>query len=82
MVITPPDPGKVWACTYFRHDDRFLICDLKDTQLGSEEFEKKRLSLNESICPSLHCNGVICNKHEHNLALAKRETEIGLVKAE
>lgn len=69
VVVTPPDPGLVWACTYWRADPRFFVADLGKVEFGSAEFEGMRTSVNMHIRPHVHCAPVICNRNEANKAI-------------
>jgi len=69
IVITPPDPGEVWSCTYRRADARFHVASLSDAPLGSEDFERQRVAAIQRISPPLDCAGVICMWNEANLAI-------------
>lgn len=70
VVVTPP--GNVYACTYWRADERFLICRLADAPLGSPEFDSRRLEVLNSIRPAVHCADVICNRSAANTAVWSR----------
>jgi hypothetical protein len=69
LVITPPEPGIVWSCTYWRGHNLFRVADLKDVALSSPEFEHLRLEAVKRVAPASHCHGVICNRHEPNEVL-------------
>lgn len=72
LVITPPDPGVVWSCTYWRADMRFHIANLSEVPLGSAEFERLRIAANRRIFPPRDCSKVICNRNEANKAIWER----------
>lgn len=72
LVITPPDPGVVWSCTYWRADMRFHVADLSEVPFGSDEFERLRIAANKRIYPPRDCAKVICNRNEANKAIWER----------
>lgn len=53
IVVTPPDPGVVWACSYFHGDPKFHIADLDQIVLGSVEFAQSRREAVRRIFPPL-----------------------------
>jgi MoaA/NifB/PqqE/SkfB family radical SAM enzyme len=69
IIITPPDPGTAWTCTYWRGDPRFKIAELVEAPLGSQKFELRRQEAIRRITPCLDCADVICNRHQANLAI-------------
>ena len=69
LVVTPPDPGVVWACTYWRGDPRFRVANLRDVPFGSDEFEQCRRAAVGRIQPGRDCRRVICNRHRANTAI-------------
>ena len=72
LVITPPEPGIVWSCTYWRADLRFFVADLSKVRFGSDEFERLRIAANRRIVPQRDCGKVICNRSEANKAIWER----------
>ncbi len=72
LVITPPEPGVVWSCPYWRADKRFLVADLSEVPFGSPEFERCRIAAIQRIFPPSHCARVICNRNEANKAIWER----------
>ncbi len=66
IVVTPPDPGVAWSCTYFRADDRFQIANLAEAPLGSACFEELRLRAIRRIDPRVECCNIICNRADAN----------------
>ena len=76
LVVSPPGPGQVWACTYFRAHAEFLVADLTDVELGSPEFERRRIDAIRRIVPGRDCAGVICNRAEANKAIWARRQQI------
>ena len=72
LIITPPDPGIVWSCTYWRGDPLFYVTDLKKTPFGSDEFESRRQKSIRRVNPRKDCIGVICNRDEANKAIWRR----------
>lgn len=69
IVVTPPDPGLAWSCTYWRGSPRHFIANLRDTPFGTEEFEQKRIAAIRRVNPSTHCANVICNRNSANKAI-------------
>jgi len=69
LVATPPEPGLVWGCTYWRAEPRFLVADLARVAFGSEAFERRRRATVRRVCPPADCAGVICNRHDANKVL-------------
>lgn len=72
LVVSPPEPGMVWACAYFRSDPRFLIADLRDTKFGGPQFEQRRVAAMQRVCPGTDCAGVICSLNEANEAIWRK----------
>lgn len=72
IIVTPPDPGIAWACTYWRGEAHFKIADMAQVPFGSEEFEKCRLNVVRRIRPEINCSKVICNRREANMAIYER----------
>ncbi|MBN1675671.1 MAG: radical SAM protein [Kiritimatiellae bacterium] len=72
LIVTPPEPGRVWACTFWRADPRFFVADLGEVELGSPEFEDLRQAAVRRIRPGIDCASVICNRHEQNLEIWDR----------
>lgn len=62
LIVTPPEPGVVWSCTYFRGDPRFHIASLGDVPFDSSEFENRRIAAIRRIFPPRDCAGVICDR--------------------
>lgn len=72
IVISPPDPGVAWACTYWRADPRFKIAELAEAPFGSRKFELLRREAVRRIRPGFDCAAVICNRHNVNDAIYKK----------
>lgn len=72
LVVTPPDPGVAWSCTYWRGVPHFKIADLSRARYGSQQFEQCRLEAVRRICPPRDCANVICNRHKQNQAVCER----------
>jgi len=72
LVVTPPEPGMVWACGYFRSDPRFFVADLSEVDYASAQFEENRVAAIRRIHPQVDCRDVICNSRDENLAMWKR----------
>jgi sulfatase maturation enzyme AslB (radical SAM superfamily) len=64
LVITPPEPGIVWSCTYWRADLRFFVADLSKVPFASDKFEQLRIAANRRIVPQRDCRRVICHHPE------------------
>lgn len=78
LVVTPPDPGVVWACTYWRGDERFHLADLATTPWGSPAFEAARAAAMARVDPARDCAAVHCDRHELNRLLwaARHDREL------
>jgi len=72
LVITPPEPGIVWSCTYWRADPRFFVADLSKVPFASDEFEQLRIAANRRVFPQRDCGEVICNRSDANKAIWER----------
>jgi len=66
LVITPPEPGVVWSCPYWRNTPAFHVANLERTAFLSAEFERLRHAAIRRIDPRRHCRQVICNRHQAN----------------
>ena len=62
-VVTPPGPGRIWACTYFRGVGRFAAGTLPLLEWVRSTDRRRAL---EGIRPREHCGAVACNKHVAN----------------
>jgi MoaA/NifB/PqqE/SkfB family radical SAM enzyme len=69
LIVTPPEPGVAWACTYWRGERRFRIASLAEFPLGSPEFEQRRVQVVRQILPGRDCAQVICNRNAENKAI-------------
>jgi len=77
LVVTPPDPGVVWSCTYWRGSPRFRVADLAKTPFGSEAFERSRIKAIRRVKPWRDCRTVICNRNEVNKAAWRHFRTLG-----
>ncbi|MBC7287669.1 MAG: radical SAM protein [Armatimonadetes bacterium] len=59
-VITPPDPGYIYTCTYWRADQRFAAGTLPLSQWLRSPARRQAI---RRVNPCQFCNQVICNKH-------------------
>ena len=66
LLITPPSPGMIYFCTYFRGQDRFRVGSLRD--IPFDELFSKIKKAGESINPSVDCKDVLCNRFKYNYA--------------
>jgi organic radical activating enzyme len=66
LLITPPEPGHVYFCTYHRGVPDFFVSQIDPNQMNAI-FEKIK-KVSEAIIPKKRCSDVICNVHEYNLS--------------
>jgi hypothetical protein len=69
LVVTPPEPGVVWSCAYFRSDPRFRVADLREFPFAGPAFGQRRRQAIRRIRPAVDCAGVICACNELNKAI-------------
>lgn len=65
-VISPPSPGQIWSCSYFRGDSHFAAGSLPLADwIDSEERRRAYKRVN----PKRDCQSVFCKQHSANAVI-------------